>query len=104
VIFFESVRISLPSFVGVVTTSMVFWVLVNLFFLLSDSDFEGFKRIILDDRPLCLSCGGGEGEQYKPTRTKNKVVSMIPGFTAKKYRNTCIQTTNQDVVHVVRLA
>lgn len=79
--------------------------LVNLFFLfLSDSDFEGFKRIILDDRPLCLSCGGGEGEQYKPTRTKNKVVSMIPGFTAKKYRNTCIQTTNQDVVHVVRLA
>jgi hypothetical protein len=71
---------------------------------LSDSDFEGFKRIILDDRPLCLSCGGGEGEQYKPTRTKNKVVSMIPGFTAKKYRNTCIQTTNQDVVHVVRLA
>jgi hypothetical protein len=104
VIFFESVRISLPSFVGAVTTSMVLGVGQFILPFLSDSDFEGFKRIILDDRPLCLSCGGGEGEQYKPTRTKNKVASMIAGFTAKKYRNTCIQTTNQDVVHVVRLA
>ena len=61
----------------------------------------------MDDRPLCpvlKSCGGGEGEQYKPTRTKKKSRINDCWFHGKKISQYMHQTTNQDVVHVVRLA